>query len=26
MRDEGGGTRFEVFDETPWPEDNLHRS
>jgi len=23
MRAEGGGTRFEVFDDTPWPEDRL---
>src|SRR6266481_6153822 len=23
MRAEGGGTRFEVFDDTPWPEDKL---
>src|SRR6266700_1582768 len=23
VRAEGGGTRFEVFDNTPWPEDNL---
>ncbi|HVS83232.1 MAG TPA: phytanoyl-CoA dioxygenase family protein [Pyrinomonadaceae bacterium] len=23
MRAEGGGTRFEVFDDTPWPEENL---
>ena len=23
MRAEGGGTRFEVFDSTPWPEDKL---
>jgi phytanoyl-CoA hydroxylase len=23
MRSEGGGTRFEVIDDTPWPEDNL---
>jgi phytanoyl-CoA hydroxylase len=23
MRAEGGGTRFEIFDETPWPEDRL---
>jgi len=23
MRVEGGGTRFEVFDSTPWPEDKL---
>ena len=23
MRAEGGGTRFEVFDDSPWPEDNL---
>jgi phytanoyl-CoA hydroxylase len=23
LRAEGGGTRFEVFDETPWPEERL---
>ena len=23
LRAEGGGARFEVFDETPWPEENL---
>jgi len=23
VRAEGGGTRFEVFDNTPWPEDKL---
>jgi phytanoyl-CoA hydroxylase len=23
VRAEGGGTRFEVFDDTPWPEDKL---
>ena len=23
MRAEGGGTRFEVFDDTPWPEEKL---
>lgn len=23
VRAEGGGTRFEVFDDSPWPEDNL---
>lgn len=23
MRDEGGGTRFEVIDNTPWPENKL---
>lgn len=23
LRAEGGGTRFEVFDDSPWPEDNL---
>src|SRR6266568_1233689 len=23
VRAEGGGTRFEVFDHTPWPEENL---
>ncbi|MEK6336740.1 MAG: phytanoyl-CoA dioxygenase family protein [Acidobacteriota bacterium] len=23
VRAEGGGTRFEVFDSTPWPEDEL---
>ncbi len=23
VRAEGGGTRFEVFDDTPWPEDEL---
>jgi phytanoyl-CoA hydroxylase len=23
MRAEGGGTRFEVFDDTPWPEEDL---
>lgn len=23
MRSEGGGTRFEVFDSTPWPEEKL---
>ena len=23
MRAEGGGTRFEVFDQTPWPQDKL---
>lgn len=23
MRAEAGGTRFEVFDDTPWPEENL---
>jgi len=23
MRAEGGGTRFEVIDHTPWPEENL---
>ena len=23
VRAEGGGTRFEVFDDTPWPEENL---
>ncbi len=23
VRADGGGTRFEVFDETPWPEENL---
>jgi len=23
VRAEGGGTRFEVFDNTPWPEENL---
>lgn len=23
MRADGGGTRFEVFDDTPWPKDNL---
>ena len=23
MRAEGGGTRFEVFDSTPWPEEKL---
>ena len=23
MRAEGGGTRFEVFDDRPWPEDKL---
>ena len=23
LRAEGGGTRFEVFDNTPWPEKNL---
>jgi len=23
MRADGGGTRFEIFDETPWPEDKL---
>lgn len=23
MRTDGGGTRFEVFDNTPWPEENL---
>ncbi len=24
MRADGGGTRFEVIDDAPWPEDNLH--
>jgi phytanoyl-CoA hydroxylase len=24
MRAEGGGTRFEVIDNTPWPEEKLH--
>ena len=23
LRADGGGTRFEVFDDSPWPEDNL---
>ncbi len=23
LRAVGGGTRFEVFDDTPWPEDKL---
>jgi phytanoyl-CoA hydroxylase len=23
VRAEGGGTRFEIFDNTPWPEENL---
>src|SRR5256885_5425384 len=23
LRAEGGGTRFEVFDDSPWPEENL---
>ena len=23
LRAEAGGTRFEVFDDSPWPEDNL---
>jgi phytanoyl-CoA hydroxylase len=23
VRNEGGGTRFEVFDDSPWPEDKL---
>jgi hypothetical protein len=23
MRAEGSGTRFEVIDDAPWPEDNL---
>ena len=23
VRADGGGTRFEVFDDTPWPEENL---
>ncbi len=23
MRADGGGTRFEVVDDTPWPEDQL---
>ena len=23
LRAKGGGTRFEVFDDTPWPEENL---
>jgi phytanoyl-CoA hydroxylase len=23
VRADGGGTRFEVFDETPWPEEKL---
>jgi phytanoyl-CoA hydroxylase len=24
MRAEGGGTRFEILDKTPWPEDTVH--